>query len=261
MTDIIDGNLIWCPDLNEWRPWVTATSFGVDPGFGRIGLSALSRLSTGDVWSRGLWVIKTARDKTANVRTGMDDARRHHEIWSAMKDHILEVSPNVIGVEDYETRQPEAITKLKTACERLIQIGIPSKRESFISLLSNDRVAASWIETIAEINRALSDSQGWTPIGLGQASKTIGVAFCAQAIGFERGIPAYIYTPQQIKIASTGRKNASKTDVGAALEKKIIGLADNAAEIALTNRNHGHDATAAAYAALLEYEKWRAAYA
>lgn len=253
-----DGRYGWTG--SEWAPYPVWTSFGIDPGFASTGVAVLSRMSTGEVMSRGVWFIETKRDGSAGVRAGMDDARRMREFWQGIRTLVEGFRPHVLGVEAYQTHQPEAIEKLKRSATRLMQLGVPSKRDAFIAQLSDDRTAKIWVESLAGVAAAVRDAEGWTPTGLGHAAKTIGVLWIAATVAFECGVPVYVYEPSQMKKAVTGSPQSSKEKVGLAVENRIVGLTQHVQSVTPHKQNHVHDAAGHALTALYEYEKWRAAY-
>jgi hypothetical protein len=257
---IINGAYAWDAQAQVWRPWIVATAFGADPGHHRSGAAGVSRLSTGELWSRGMWIGETERDRKGNVRAGMDDSRRRRESWVFFSECMTVVGPHVAGVEVYSTRQPQAIGDLKNAATHLMQLGVPSTRERFIEMLQDDRKAGQWIGALAKVGKTLRDAEGWTPIGLGNASKTIGTQTIVEVVAFSSSVPIYTYEPRTVKKTLTGDAGASKEAIGQAVEKLVIGASEHVAEIVPSKRNHAHDAMAVAVCALYDFEKWRAAY-
>lgn len=236
------------------------TAQGIDPGFQYCGIGAVSRdPATGGVVCRGVQLLETNRDKGKTVRAGMDDCRRMRELWEGIRAATAFLQPQVMGVESYETRQGKGDAELQRAATRMSQLGIPPSREAFAQKLLDDEIwARSWIEAMGATRKALQSPEA-SGIGLGHAAKTIGVLWIAATVAFEHSVPVYVYTPSMLK-RSVGPLTASKAAVAEELYKRIEGLREAVAVVPKTYREHVTDASGHALMALLEYEKWSAAY-
>lgn len=258
---LVSGAYAWDATAACWRPWVSAVAAGVDPGLASTGVAVIVRWSNGAITSAGAWLVETSREKGMGVRAGMDDARRMRELWDFMLGVFGWARPNVVGIEAYETFQPKAITDLKHAASRLVNLGVPPSRARFVEMIQDEKLAGAWIAALGRVGETLRDAEGWTPVGMGQAAKTIGVQWIASCAAYTYSAPVYVYEPKMMKKAVTGRQVASKEDVGAAVEQIVEGAREHAENAAPpSKRNHVHDGYGHALAALYEYEQWRAAY-
>lgn len=268
MTDPHGNNPSTAP-IASGDPHVVRTGFGVDPGLQFTGVGAVSRMSDNTIISRGVQLIETERLQFYGKKTrrGQDDARRMNEIWLQIYGALGVIKPDVLSVEAYTTRIPQAWENLKLACSRLIQLRVPASYAEFMTMLGDQRIAGQWMAAIGAIAKCLRDSEGFDGMGLGHAAKSIGVQWIAACAAWAHGVPVYVYTPTQLKMFACGRANASKEDVGLALESRIMGLAEHSATIrartirenpkslaALDRVSHVHDAVGHALMGLTELE-------
>lgn len=223
-------------------------ALGIDPGLANLGLSAVV-LDAGQVTSLGVRYHKTEKEKAAaftRQRSSADDQRRIRSMWQSVTAAIQTIQPHVIGIENYNVREPDAIRKLR----------------DFAAHAADSIEKGAALEELhhaaKQLRAILPDAARGGP-GLANAAKTMSVYGAALGAAFAAEVPVFVFEPSDRTQRMVGRRSASKEEVGAAVMSRVAGLREKIAEAVpqKTYQEHVFDASCYALMAAEEYHRWK----
>lgn len=241
-------------------------ALGVDPGWARTGVTLVARHADRvECWGVRYLKAQDDRQLKGHVRQSHLDETRHRYFYDQLCELVEARPPHVIGVETYVIRESTDYEALRAAAAELLsflgvsrgRVAFASGRE-FLAAFERPEAFSRFLEHLNQMGSALQAFK--VAQGRGAAAKTYGVYTTVLNVARRYNIPVYSFTPTDLKMWACNARSASKGQVQASVEQRVIGMRDVVArEIrAKSEWDHVFDAAGHAVMAAERYIEFHA---